>query len=155
MNGTIVLAQRLLEVSPGNLEAMAYQRKALDRLTVPKLRQAKELLDSDRYVEAFVLYQKVLDLEPENTEAKAYSARVVQIIEKKSDMESSSRGVPHSDPSVQQGLSLFDKGLRLYVHGDIDEARSAWENALLQVKSYPLVFDTVRSTLVDLGHTPE
>ena len=153
-NGTIVLAQRILETSPNNKEAASYQKRALDRLVQPRLRQAKDFLDTDRFVESFILFQKVIDYDPDNKEAQAYSARVVQIIEKKSDMDSSSRAVPHSDAGVQQGLALFQKGLRLYAHGDIDGARNAWENALLQVKSYPLVYDTVRATLVELGHPP-
>lgn len=153
-NGTIVLAQRILETSPNNKEAAGFQKRALDRLVLPRLRQAKDLLDADRFVEAFILFQKVLDYDPDNAEAQSYSARVVQIIEKKADMDSSSRAVPRADANVQQGLALFQKGLRLYAHGDVDGARNAWENALLQVKPYPLVYDTVRSTLVELGRPP-
>lgn len=148
---TIVLAQRILDVTPKDAQAGDYLKKALSHIVDPRIRQAKDLLDHNRFVESFVSFQKTLDYDPDNVEAQAYSTRLTRIIEKKSDLEYLSKSSPKADPAVVSGIAEYEKGLRLYGHGDLAAARASWEAALPQLKSQPVLYDAVRSTLADIG----
>lgn len=147
--GTVVLAQRMLEISPKNRDAAAYLRKALDKVVLPHLRQAKELLDKGRFVESFVRFQKTLDYDPENPEAKAYSDRLVRVIEKNSDVDYLTRSLQRSG-DLADGLRKFEEGLRLYAHGDAALAKTEWEQALPLVAGHAVLHDTIRQTISDL-----
>lgn len=149
-SGAILLAQRAVESSPGNEEAASYLRKSLDRLVQPYQKRAKELLDRNRFLEAYVMFQKTLDYDPENAEAKVYSDRVSRIIEKKNDLEYLAKTTPRKG-DVDKGLDHYEKGLRLYGHGETKRAHAAWNDALPLLRSHPVLYDAVRSTLVELG----
>ncbi|MBV9079971.1 MAG: PorV/PorQ family protein [Elusimicrobia bacterium] len=149
--GTILLAQHALEASPQNTEAAGYLRRSIDHLKQPYMKQAKDDVDADRFVESFVIFQKILDYDPDDAEAKAYSERVVRVIEKKSDLDASMRGVNKSDPEINEGVSLYEKGLRLFAHGNTAGAKEAWDAALPHLKGKPALYDSVRTAIVDLG----
>lgn len=126
---TIETCEAILAIDPQNIEAHAYKDDAQKHLTEPierGLRIARAKFERGEYLDVIKHLQQIQRLDPGHAEATALMNKTMEIIETMAPAS----GVQEIIKDSQKSRELFSKGLQYYSQGKLQDALTAWREAV-------------------------